>query len=45
VIELKIAVFAPHAHPNPTPATSALPTKTMVRFRSLLGFNKANTSS
>jgi hypothetical protein len=45
VIELKVATFTPHAHPNPKPATSALPTKIIVRFRSLLGFNNANTSS
>lgn len=44
-IELKAALFAPHAHPSPTPTTRALPTKIMVRVRSPPGFNNANISS
>jgi hypothetical protein len=44
-IELKAALFAPHAHPSPKPTIRALATKIMLRFRSPLGFNNANTSS
>ena len=43
-MELKTAIFAEHAHPSPKPTTRALPTRIMVRFRSPLGFNNANTS-
>ena len=46
VIELKVAIFAPHAHPKPKASNeSACDQNNGALLISCLGFNNANTSS